>query len=302
MDFLFYMMVFRYIDKKENKNNRTEYKFYAYNPNNDLKYEIKYDIVEVGYSLQMDDDNIITIFNDEIKLSKIKEKKILEIQTIKKDSDIGKIYKISNEKILIRYKVDRYSIEYKFEIYSYKKGKLIYDKKFSIDDILDLCIINEKEIIIYYSERGKYYGFNAFLVFYDITNDNVLEYKEMKILKLGDYNDGDNICLINKNYVIVELDNQLLLVDIINYKINKSFKMSYKIDKIIRLNEKAFIIHEEKYSDNKYYSLLYHYEIENNNKIKLIKEKNFQSQIIYIGKYPGNKLIIAYRNEIKIYS
>ena len=292
----------QYIYKKENEN-KTEYKFYAYNPNNDLKFEINYDIVKVDYSLQMDDDNIITIFNDEIKLSKIKEKKIEEIQTIKKDLDIGIIYKISNKKILIKYIVDKYSSQYNFEIYSYEKGKLIYDKRFSIYEFLDLCIINEKEIIIYYYEYGKYYGFNAFLVFYDITNDNILEYKEMKILKLGDYNDGDNICLINNNYVIVELDNKLLLVDIINFKINKSFKISYNINKIIRLNEKTFIIHEVKSSgNNKYYSLLHHYEIENNNKIKLIKEKNFPSEIIFIGKYPGNKLIIAYGNEIKIYS
>jgi hypothetical protein len=150
-----------------------------------------------------------------------------------------------------------------------------------------LCQINENEIAVYSYKDGKLFGSNAFLYFY-----NIKDTKLIKNLKLGGYDSGSKIFLANKNNLIVERNRKLMIIDPKNRVILKEFKteFEYSIDKIIRLNDNAFLAVDG--------SEIYQYEIANN-KIKFIEKKKIKNEIIE--KYPDNQLLISYNKDVFIY-
>jgi hypothetical protein len=259
------------------------FKICVYNLNNGIICDINIDTKEVYDIYQMNDGNLILSDYDRIKIIKIKRKSIEEIP-LEEEINSDHIYKLSKEKLLFR----NYR---KMYIYSYENGKLIDKKKnIQLKDhyyFNNLCEINENEIAIYYTKDGKIFGYNAFIMFYDINKN-----KEIKTLKLGDGDDGSKLFLANKNNLIVDRNSKLVLIDVNSKNIKKEFKYDHSFDIAIRLNENLFLIAD-------YYDI-YQYEFENDNKIQLKKQsKNIEFD--FIRKYPDNKLIIANGKKISIY-
>ena len=252
-------------------------KICIYDLSNGIICDINYDSKEKIYKiLQMDDDNIIMVFEDKVKIFKIQKKSLEEIynnEFIKHDY----IYKILSNKILIQ----KYE---NFYVYSYEGGELIENINFEIKNIEfeNVCAINENEIAIYYSKKGKLYGENAFILFYDIKNN-----KEIQILKLGNYNNGRQMLLFDEYNLIVERNHKLVLIDPIKKTIKKEFKQerdgSFK--KMIALNAKSFLV-----IDNDDY--LYEYEIKNST-INLISSKVLEEKLGCFDKYPDNGFIAS---------
>ena len=135
-----------------NENGDELYKLFIYNIKNDaIICDINYDVEEILSIFQMDDNNIIISNYNKIKLLKIKEKSIEENQ-IKIDKYFDKIYKLTNNRIILKY-YDMDTQNEKFEIYLYEKGNLVVLKiNFGIEKeyiFNDLCEINQNEISIY---------------------------------------------------------------------------------------------------------------------------------------------------------
>ena len=267
-----------------NENGDNLYKICVYNLNNGVICDINFDTDSMNCIHQMNDDNIILFSSRKIKIFKIKKKSIEEIDCIEqKTSDI---FKIMNERFILR----RYD---EYQIFAYENGKLKNcNKNFEIKDddwgFEDLCQINENEIAVYSYKDGKLFGSNAFLYFY-----NIKDTKLIKNLKLGGYDCGSKIFLANKNNLIVERNRKLMIIDPKNRVILKEFKTDieyFSIDKIIRLNDNAFLAVDG--------SEIYQYEIANN-KIKFIEKKKIKNDIIE--KYPDNQLLISYDKDVFIY-
>ena len=189
-------------------NNEKKYKAYIYNIDYDFVIcDICMDI-DLGYIIQMEDNNIINKLFDEIKVIKMKKYTMEEIQSIK--TEIFDFYKLSNNKILT-YEFPEYMI------YLFQNGKLVFDKKITIGNNIttyNALEINENEIVIYCQKKGLI-GDSFFLIFYDIKNNN-----EKKLLKLGDSSSTTDIRLINKNHFIIAFGPKIFVIDI---KIEKLF-------------------------------------------------------------------------------
>ena len=232
--------------------------------------------------IQMNDGNII-ILEKIIKVVKVK-KKCFEIIEDFKDNifniyNIYNIYKISEEIVGI---TNSQCIKF----YSYNKGKLISkEREENIIHIYDLCYINNREIAIYYYKFGKLFGYNAFLLFYDI-----IYYEKNKTLKLGDGLRGKLIKLVNKNTLILDRNSKIVIIDAKNRIVKKEIKFEYVICSIILLNENNFLIESK--------NRICQCEINNFHfTLKETKDIDFD----FIDKYPGNKLIISKNKEICIY-
>ena len=277
------------IQSYSDENEKTLYKICIYDLNNGIICDINYDIVferewwseEPIFIYQMDDDNVVCFSYRKIQIFKIKRKFIEEIDFIDQDKST-KVYKLSNNKFLLRNDIN-------LKIFLYENGKLTDCKKnFSIKEcnigFINLCVINENEIVIYYY-KGKLFGDNALLLFYDIKNT-----KSIKTLKLGKHETGQQIFLANENNLIVERNDKYMLIDPKKKVIIAELKIENTLDNAICLNDKIFLSSDE--------LSIYQYEIKNN-KIELIGETevgNFQ-----IIKYPDNKIMINYEKNISIY-
>ena len=102
-----------------NENGDELYKICIYNIINDeIICDINYDTEEILSIFQMDDDNIIIGNYNKLKLLKIKEKSIEEIH-INIIKYFDKIYKLSNDRIILKY-YDMHNKNEKFEIYLYQ--------------------------------------------------------------------------------------------------------------------------------------------------------------------------------------
>ena len=209
-------------------------------------------------------------------MSKLK----LNLKIQKKKKNFEYLFKLSNNKILIK------DYKNKYVTYSYKTDELKPIKDyFTISNHCfsnSICVINENQIAIYYSKDGKLFGENGFILFYDIKN-----LKEIKTLKLGNYERGNEMILINNN-LIVELNNKLILIDINNTNKKKELYFEHNASYMNKLNEKTFLVGALKY--------IYQFEIKDE-KITLKGERehpNKNKWITYdnIINYPGNKIIV----------
>lgn len=193
----------------------------------------------------MNDSNLLIYSEHRIKIFKIKSKSIKNIYSSYKP--LFEIYKLINDKILLYTNVgdvDKNGTEIKICLY---KGSNLDDiLEFKIKyDVNALCQINENEIAFYCTKYGKLFGYNAYVIFYDLENN-----KEIKSLKLGNWKDDDNnwddgnikIFLAKENCIIVILNDKLELIDTKSRSVQKTIKFIYNIRNVICLNNYYFLI------------------------------------------------------------
>ena len=268
--------------------------------NCDIDYELdRYKEFEdvptyVSNIYQMNDGNVIIVHDKEIKIFKIREKTFEKLQIFSFE-ETSYAYKIFGKKFLIK---NLFEKDCRF--YKYEKGKLEYDNKsFTIhnisDFIYDLHSINENEFVLLYDNENN----NNSLLFYDMEKN-----KEIKELDLGGRSRIKDTCIlkINKNILIVDINNEFLLIDIKNRNVIDKYKISNFVSPFkLSLNEKNFLVANN--TDYKFY--LYHLEIDNSNKIKIIDKieirKDISLDIIKMAKYPGNGLIFIKEHSISIF-
>ena len=266
------------------------YKIIVYDLTNGIICDINYDIKidkDSWYSkrienlFQMNDDKLIIFLGGQAKIFKVKRKSIEEINCI--NVEFSNLYTLLNEKFLTT-SWDWESDKNIFKILSYENEQLNEIKKFSkkIESIENICAINENEIAIYYSKDGKLFGQNAFLLFYDITN-----YKDIKTLKLGNYEYGNEMFFLNDK-LIIDLNEKIQIIDTKSRAFKKELKINISND-IIVLNNNEFLENGGR---------LRQYKLENSN-VKLIGEKRLPNN--FVDKYPDNQLITEDDNKIYIY-
>ena len=270
------------------------YKLCVYSTQKDFLCDINCEF-DNPYDLnQMDDNNLLLVSGEKLLVFKIKKNAFEEIGKNEIEARNLGILKLKNNKILFKYVKFEKSF---FKIYSYSNGKLTDDNLIiNMEDypIYDYCQVNEDEIGISTDKKGKLFGVSDLLIFYDIKNNRII-----KNLKVGKGQNRGVLYLANKDYLFVEGDKKILLVDIKDRSIKQEIKIEQSpsrifdsIDDIICLNDKKFLI---VVSDT-----IYQYEF-NSSKTIILKEqiKNISNLII---KYPGNKLImIEKKNNINIY-
>ena len=207
------------------------YKLCVYSLKDGFICDINMDFNQIEEIYELDDGNVIVEQEKEpIKIIKIKKNDIEEIYKFKKDgSHIKKLFK---DKFLIEIKMKRddpyYNkffqvwVDYKFEkeIFTYDNKQLIFYKNIQriYDDekkINNICQINENELIFYARQKGKIYGENDILIFYDMKTDNIIS----KLTVGKGENDYYSIKLINMAILIISGEETIIFVDIKNRKI-----------------------------------------------------------------------------------
>ena len=261
----------------------------------------------------MDDGNILVNNEDDnpIKVIKILANKIEEVWKFHKLDSIET--KLSKDKFLISTKMKRDKpyfneffqvyVDYKWEkeIFKYNKGQLVFYKnihQFYTDiKAVNMIQINENEYVFYAKQKGKIYGENDFLIFYDMQTGN-----SIKKLKVGKGENGDEMLLLNRDILLIQGNETAILIDIKNRKISKEYKFDFYFDpsEVVCLNEKTFLYH---YVIKKQSDKLIQYEIKDLKTLELKEEKIIDLKTYFIySKYPGNRLIISdCKNLLSIY-
>ena len=172
------------------------------------------------------------------------------------------------------------------QVYSYENSTLISkDKAVVIDNIYGIRAVSNDEIAIYYYKEGKIYGWNAFLLFFDIYY-----YQDNKTLKLGDGEKGGCIEIFDKNTLLLDRNQKIILIDTRNKIVKNEFKIDLYIDSIIKLNEQMLLVRNNR--------RIIQYEIHCFD-LREICQKYID--VNFFWKYPENKLIISNDKEIIIY-
>ena len=264
--------------------------------NNKIDCDIIFETERIYDMIQMDDGYVIIVQYGKIRVLDIKEKKIV-IKQVKVDKYYN-IYKLSSKKFMtITSDKTLYKDISILNIYSYENGKILDDKYIIILEmkIETICVINDNEIAICYYEKGKLFGYNSYILFYDIEKD-----KQIYSFKFDNLN-YLSIFTFNIDYLIAlkfsgkTEKSKIMLINKKKYKFEGEFHMEENFDYLIPLNDKSFLTLNIKNN------IISQYEINNKNSfqfkgIKEIKQANF------IGKYPGNKLIISELLNISIYN
>ena len=239
------------------------------------------EIIGLRDIIKLNDENLILAEKHKLKLIKVNDKDISIIQELDNTISRPELCLLSSGKILL-YENEHSSIHF----YSYVDNKLISDN-YSIkgikNGIRNICEINKNELAIIYWEYGKIYGYNDFLVFYD------LEKKE--IIKTIDIN-GDKLCLLNKYNLIVISSSKICLVDLTKRKIINKISSKIKDTKsfsVIEIDENTFIV----VAGN-----IYQYEIEDD-KIKFKGSNLFSSGVV--AKLPDNQLLVESFGGLDLY-
>ena len=265
----------------KNEKDETKYKLCVYNNiNNDFKCDISYEVDSLKGIYKMNNGNIIIAESHRIKVIKLNQKSLEIIQDI--EEDVEKIFNPTEDRIIIY----RYSLYDNFIFYCYEK-EIIYtiEKATIVDNIYGLCSVGKDEIAIYYYKAGEIYGYYAFLLFYDIKY-----YTKNKTLKLGDGEEGGKIQLVNKNTLLLDRNDRIVIIDVNNRIVKKEIKIDYTPYEIIPLNEEKCLI-------RKCHEII-QYSINNFN---LVEKERYSIDHNIVMKYPGNKLIIANEKIATIY-
>ena len=278
-------------------------KLCVYTIKNGLICDINVDFEDLREFFQMEDGNIIIRKKNEIQMLKIQNNSIIKEWTF--DKMTTGIKKFLENKFLLYIKTNEEIIQDKnrffripklfkteYELYTYDKGKLIFDKNitkiYKDTGARDICQINENEYVFYASQKGKIYGTNDYLIFYDIQKEVAI-----KKLKVGNGENSNDMILINKDNLIISGEYPLIiLIDVKTRQIKNKFKYDISFNDLICLNDNIFL-------NPSYSSELHQYEFEDLNIIKLKEERKIKNDLI--SKYPGNKLIIYYDRKISIY-
>jgi len=170
------------IQNYSDEDDETLYTLCVYSIENKFKCDINIDYMYVLEIYIMNDGNVIQLSKDQnIKVLKVKKHNIEEIWNFEKVSNSLK--KLSDDMFLIEVKTKEkfagnffgnISI-YEKEIYSYDNATLSFYKNIeSLEKekgMEDICLINKNEIAFYAKQKGKIYGKNEYVYFYDIQNN-----------------------------------------------------------------------------------------------------------------------------------
>lgn len=177
------------------------------------------------------------------------------------------------------------------ELYKYDKDKLIINKNiaklYKDEGIENICYIHDNEYAFYTKKKGKIFGTNYYIIFYDMKNNKKI--KELKI-KRGDIVPTYDMVLNKDTLIIDGKDDTIILIDTKIRKIKKEINLALLTSDIFLLNEKTFLYNAKK---------LEQYEFKNS--IIEYKESDKKIKADIISKYPGNKIIIYKDNKISIY-
>lgn len=222
---------------------------------------------------------------EDFQLIKLEKNEVIIITEIKIEFSVPKLCILSNEEIIIYDDLNKNICICKYS--PIKKNlinqKLINTKK---DGVLDVCEINKDEIAIYCREKGKLYGNNYSIIFFDLK-------KEQKIKTISTGNEA-KMCNLNNNFFILLDSDKIYLIDLYTHK--SIAKISFKYTNcgycsVVGISKKGFIV----IKDN-----IYYFEVEDDEKI-ILKGQNL-NEVKCITKFENNKLIIGlFNNEIEIY-
>ena len=270
------LTVQNYYDEKR----ESYYKIIVYDLSNGIICDINYDIEYNKEILLMNDDNLIIFFYDIIKVFEVKRKTIEEIYSIKIKMDYGRrvFYLFGDKFIVMNFDYDtNKSI---CEFFSYENKKINQQNQYDNKkyEFIEACGLNENEIVLFSNNKGKLFGDKAYLLFYDIKN-----YKDIKALKLGNFEHGNKILLLNDNNLIVELNEKLILIDTKSRVKKEEYYTGFRrfSDKILGLNNNSFILVVLR--------KIFKYKVENSG-ITFV-DKNQNMHVNMISKYPDNQLI-----------
>ena len=243
------------------------------------------------------DDGVVSILNksnDLMVLIDIKEKDFEIIQILNKINGY-KLFKLLNQKIIMVNsqcsKIRTYVYENR-KLTSVNEKELLSTKKISLHFSHKICLINEKEIALYYYIEGNFSD-SYYIGFFDLKKDK-------KIQSFGcDYCDA--FYLINENLFIYASKNKLYPIHLKNHIKKKEFKIENDenyVETIFSLNKKQFI------ASNEY--TIYQFELEKDNNFTFIHKIDLENS--HLLKYPENRLIFSRDNykdgfmEIYLYS
>ena len=282
------------------------YKLCVYSAKNGFVCDINIDSEYISDLIILDDGNVLLRNENQIKIVKIKKNSIEEI--FKLEQKLTDIKKLLNSKFLFYTKLSSKNKnsnnnnflsaiikKYKkvYEIYSYKDGQLICEKNitelYNDENIKNSCQINENEFALYSYTKGKIYGHNDILIFYDMKTD-----KKIKELKVGNGDNYDYMILFNKDLLLIAgKDDTAILINVHTRNIVNKIPFIYWGSEYLLLNEKILLIQDGR--------KIVQYEFENISTIKLKEknENNFGGNIIL--KYPENRLITYDDNKIIIF-
>ena len=287
------------------ENGDSLYKLCVYSVKNGFVCDINIDSEYINDLIILDDGNVL-INENQLKIVKIKKNSIEEIFNL--ELKVSNINKILDSKFLFTRKISlknknsnsnnffpAITNKYKklYEIYSYKDGKLICEKNitefYNNENIKNSCQINENEFALYSYAKGKIYGHNDILIFYDMKTD-----KKIKALKVGNGENDDDMILFNKDLLLIAgKDETAILINVQTRNIVNKIPFKYWGSEYLLLNEKILLI--------QYGKKIVQYEFENISTIKLKEENenNYGNNIIL--KYPENRLITYDDNKIIIF-
>ena len=284
-----------------NEKGEAGYKLCVYSTTNGFICDINIDFGDISNLFLMDDGNVI-MDGDKLQIVKINKNNIEEIWNHDNDISIKKRFFYTNT-FLVDKKEKKPGAEitnvwsflantkFSKELYSYENGKLIFykniNKLYKKEKIGDICKIKDNEFVFYITQKGKIYGENDYIIFYDIQSD-----EKINSLKVGNGENIQEMYLANKENLLISKDYDIIiLVDTINRKIKKEFKFTISIPDLYYLNEKIFLYPQG--------SAIFQYEFEDSNNIILKGKKDIPTTLI--SKYPENKLIIYKKRKIIIY-
>ena len=268
----------------------------VYSIENKFKCDINIDYIALSEIYIMNDGNIIQLSKDEnIKVIKVKKHNIEEIWNFGKISK--SLEKLSDDMFLIQVKVkEKFAGNffgnisfYEEEIYSYDNANLLFYKNIhhlkkekGMDNI---CLINKNEIAFYAEQKGKIYGTNEYVYFYDIQNN-----KKFKKFKVGNGQKYHDFLLINKDRLLFSRNEIIILFDVKNRTKLNEFKMILNLCYITLLNDNKFLYENEPISQ---------YELVDSKTIELKGENEIEYDLM--AKYYENKLIMCNNKKITIY-
>ena len=277
-----------YHDEKNN----IYHKIIIYDLNNGIICDINYDIdYSVKKIFQMNDDNLIIFYLDIIKIFEVKRKTIEEIYSFNIQMDFyNNVFNFFGDKFIITdfdYSTNKGICAFlSYENKKINKQNQYENKKY---DFIEACGINENEIVLLCKHKEKLFGGDkAYLLFYDIKN-----YKDIKALKLGNFEYGNHILLLNDDNLIVELNKKFILINTKSRVKKGEYDTGIRrfSDKILRLNNNSFIL--------VVLGKIFEFKADNSG-INFVG-KNELMYVKGISKYPDNQLITTVDNRIYIY-
>ena len=266
--------------------------------NNNFNCDFIFETQRIYDMIEMDDGHVIIAQNDGIRIITIGEKEIIIEKKIR--DNIFNLYKLSNDKFLsVLYEKTLQKSITILKIYPFKDGEIKDNYIIIIEkEDLDIYVVDENQVALSFIQKGIF-GYNTFIIFYDIKND-----KQIKSLKFDDLNNID-IFSLNSEYAILrkeEINTNKKVMILFNkkkYKIEEEILLDDLFYSLIPLNDKYFLTFDKKNRKINQYEFI----MNNKNKIKLkeVKEIKDKDNIYSFGKYPGNKIYLEFSGNICIY-